>query len=649
MTSLMTLLLAIAILAPSGRGLSKDGHNEKDIAFKGLPIRLFFDRKQSVPTLQSSLGQQNGSMSPSQVFDSRSQFDLQIMKKKDLLSKKESTAIKQALNQKHHHFPLTNSLSIFDLEEVSTNEQLLPRFIEGSELSIKWREVKAPQNHKFIGTYLYRGKDICGYSLVSNNLESGQSLLLGNYPQILETTAWKFALQSEDNFNFESASLLSDLMFSQSGAKLTLVKKVRDCFYAKNESFVAAKEYLLSSEKVSYRVWVSSDEILNWENLFFEASIEVYEKNILDQVKKIYEIPTDDSGYLTNSKFETRTNNYPRAFETGGVFHYLDSDPLFRETSVFAHANDALDYFLSLGFSDHAKSPLILNVNVVVNGSLNNAIYQPPETTESGRPTISIASGDGLSLVNLTTDIDVVTHELGHHVIFKYLKSTSGESLVLHEGIADFFAFAQTSDPCLGESICPADSFRCWIEGQCLRTADNDIHYGSAQYDLLASHQKSQIVSGLLWDLHKLYGISLQEISLTVMKALSFLNPSSDIQDFISAYALADQFMRAGRDLCALRDVALARGFEEQFSDVECHVLSTWPQINGQKGSRVSIASASSQESSVLRSSSEETIRRKTAGFCAFNRGSEISYFSLILLMLPLWIVIFRHLCRKNN
>ena len=76
-------------------------------------------------------------------------------------------------------------------------------------------------------------------------------------------------------------------------------------------------------------------------------------------------------------------------------------------------------------------------------------------------PSIKIDDGDGLVLQNLITDGDVVSHELGHHIIFKTLTSTIGESLVLQEGLADAFAFFRTSNACLGESICPKNSSAC--------------------------------------------------------------------------------------------------------------------------------------------------------------------------------------------
>ena len=77
----------------------------------------------------------------------------------------------------------------------------------------------------------------------------------------------------------------------------------------------------------------------------------------------------------------------------------------------------------------------------------------------------------------------------------------SGESLVLHEGLSDFFTFARTGNACLGESICPATSDFCYVPNQCLRTGDNDLALGDA-ISSPEPHMKSQFISGL-WDLIK--------------------------------------------------------------------------------------------------------------------------------------------------
>jgi len=554
-------------------------------------------------------------------------------------------------SHEEHSSRTDRSVGQIDIDAGKTNflpntDQLFEGAVNVDHLSIRWRQVPSHDNKKFEGKVLFNGYDLCRYSLVSNNLDSGLSLLLGKVPDLSSGFANEWNGFSEDQFSFDPEGHLREFVKSDSGDFLKNKSFINNCIFDLENELVPAKEYFISSGAGTFRVWVGRERVLASENINFNGSMEVYEKNIIDGIKKLYDIPTDNSGYLSNSRFETRTYQSGRAFEPSGNFFYLDADPFFRETSAFVHANLALRYFYSLGFSDYVPNPILINLNVLINGSANNALYQPPDSTDTGFPTISIANGDGVQLANLATDIDVITHELAHHVIYKYLKSSSGESAILHEGLADFFAFSQTHDSCLGESICPLNSSKCWVDAQCLRTADNDIHYLSREYENLAVHQKGQIVSGLLWDLYRVKQVPLTDISKKVMKALSFLNVTSDIQDFISAYALADQFISAGRDLCMLRDVVLARGFESDFAGVDCNVISTWPKVNGNQGSKVTVVHNNGNPS-VSSSVSSQSNSKNSYGFCSFSPESKSSNCFLVILLLPI-VVAFIKLVRDD-
>ena len=143
-------------------------------------------------------------------------------------------------------------------------------------------------------------------------------------------------------------------------------------------------------------------------------------------------------------------------------------------------------------------------------------------------------------LDNLPKDTDVISHEYGHHVIYKSLKSTRGESLILHEGLADFFVFARTGDGCLGESICPSGSQICEVD-QCLRTADNSLVYGEGLYPHKPAHQKGQLISGYLWDLAQSNDVPLEDLERMVLRAIDLLVSDSGIEHFMLALYNADQ------------------------------------------------------------------------------------------------------------
>ena len=86
------------------------------------------------------------------------------------------------------------------------------------------------------------------------------------------------------------------------------------------------------------------------------------------------------------------------------------------------------------------KASIILDIHARPGGSKNNALYVPKET-ETDAAKIMIGNGDGNILKNLPQDREVISHELGHHIIYHHITQTSGESLILHEGLADFFTF----------------------------------------------------------------------------------------------------------------------------------------------------------------------------------------------------------------
>jgi hypothetical protein len=277
----------------------------------------------------------------------------------------------------------------------------------------------------------------------------------------------------------------------------------------------------------------------------------------------------------------------PKATSDDGTFLYEPSDPEFAEVSTFAHAHSMLSFFQEYGYEWGGPKPLVIETGRTIGGTLNNAVYQPGEAFDDGQPRIRIGRGDGILLQNLELDADVVSHEFGHHVVFTNLKSTRGESLVLHEGLADFFAFARTQDTCLGESICPAGSGACWVESQCLRKAIEDpaeLNYGDATYNSLSqAHLQSQVVSGMLWQIREEIG-DVAMIKLT-LSAIGELLPDSGFRDFLLALFLADASLHEGVHACVMHSIMLQRGFAAQLSDIDCNLVqassSHIPQLTG--------------------------------------------------------------------
>ena len=485
------------------------------------------------------------------------------------------------------------------------------------------------------GQFYFEGQPLCGYGLTltsllsKKNSVSSNSLILGLSPDFGDE------IRLVESAHFDSTNLIDSYFLRGYSRLYDSLEVVDTCLFKMGDALVPTNVVMASLGSSTFKLWVAQDQILRVEQKAFFAEIAAFPKNRLDSQMEVFDILTHGNGYLTNDFFDVRTHSEDRAFEASNIFKYSIDDLRFHEASIFTHANQAWDFFTSLGFKDDLEGPIHLNINVLVNGTKNNAIYEPGNLSTKAPPTISVGSGDGITLSDLTIDTDVVTHELAHHLIYKKLTSTSGESLILHEGLADFLAFAKSGDACLGESICPVSSKSCRIRGKCLRTGNNELVYGSSEYIGLSPHQKGQVVSGLLWDLHKIKDISLVSISSVLIKAVDFLYEESDLQDFIYAFALADQLLNQGSYSCLLKEVATTRGLLPDGKSIDCHDFSTWPKAKEARdpSSIKVVMSDPPEESQPAKHTDRE---RVNLGFCSLVATSQSNFAILWLLSLPL-------------
>ena len=189
-------------------------------------------------------------------------------------------------------------------------------------------------------------------------------------------------------------------------------------------------------------------------------------------------------------------------------------------------------------------------------GSNNTAVYYPKG--KSGLPTIALGNGDNDQLRNLLPDPEVISHELGHHLAYRYLTSTRGQSLDLHEGMADALVYYQTGNSCLAETICP--STKVCVSRKCLRTGENNLTYLST-LNMKSGHKKSQLISGLLWDIGKRIGN--QQAAALLIRSFSFLTASADYAGLIVALQQADSSLFRGKYYCsAIKPLLMSRRFD---------------------------------------------------------------------------------------
>lgn len=342
----------------------------------------------------------------------------------------------------------------------------------------------------------------------------------------------------------------------------------KDCYFAdKNGDLIRSKEVLFSADDLSYKAIVSADRVISMMPNFFDVTgkAKVYTSNPADGRFTNFTLEgLVSDGSLENDYFTTSTTG-TKAEEDDHIFNYSPSDGRFDETSLFVHANEQLSFFKDLGYKWSGDDKINIFVHAVVNGSVNNALYTPASGVNP--PKIQVGDGDGVRLKNLPKDADVVRHELGHHIVYDTLKSTRGESLVMHEGLADFFAFAFSGDACLGESICPEDSpLKCEVEKECLRSADND--YVLNKNTKPEAHFKSQFVSGMLWDLRD--EIDESKLTQIVFDGVSLLLDESGYHDLVLGLLIAEDESDNGKYCQKIYDAATARGLESYIADFGC-------------------------------------------------------------------------------
>jgi hypothetical protein len=311
------------------------------------------------------------------------------------------------------------------------------------------------------------------------------------------------------------------------------------------------------------------EETLTFDLHTEKVKVQAYQRNPRHSDLVEFSVNTNGSGTLDNKFFTTHVarGGLTRA-ESSEDFIFSPNHSHFPEASVFAHANVILSYFQSLGYKFTDFYPITLYLHSTISKSVNNALYTPSLSNKGTGASIQLGDGDGILLENLAIDADVISHEFGHHVLFDTLRGTNGESLVLHEGLADYFVFSLFNSPCLGESICPASSPLCFLQNQCLRTADNSLEYKSEEYEALEAHLQGQLISGFLWDLREVLGAKITD--QLVFKSSKLFTSTTDIYDLLVAILYVDVEEFKGKYSCTIFDLAKQRSLDSLLEDLDC-------------------------------------------------------------------------------
>jgi len=486
-------------------------------------------------------------------------------------------------------------------------------------------------------TFYVNDLPICHYSVKAHVLKNNETLILGRVPNVENIEPAPVADWPSANDSIERGILA----LREEGHEFSVAKLIRHsrCYNVNGGNLVPMWDATIEIGGLPYQMVGDPYEVVMLQPQFFDVAgkVQSFETNTKAGTLKTFTIELNGDKTLSSEFFQTvLSNGAARASSDNHNFIYTESSPFFAEASVFSHANAQYEFVKGIGYNWVGPKPMLLEVHQTFSGKVNNALFRPAESTDTGKPTISVGDGDGQILGNLPTDSDVVAHEFGHHTVYRALKSTSGESLILHEGLADFFAYARTGDDCLGESICPNGSRACWVMNQCLRTANNDLNYKADNYlGLTEMHLKSQLVSGMLWDLRKLNKIPAADLTQLVHKAVDYLQPKSDLDDLVIALVTADKEAFGKKYGPAIVEIASARGFTEVVSqiDLEKDVIPSMASTGTvDNGSNVTPGGGTSSRSS-----------KKGNEFCgvgsAIAAGSGLTWGGILLLLLPILVL----------
>ena len=487
------------------------------------------------------------------------------------------------------------------------------------------------------------GFELCRMELKSHATKNGTFAILGKVPDIIVTEEF-----SRDDWPSleDSIAVSQSARFENSITEPFLMVSETPCLWVENGSVLPVWDLTLQAGNLHYKAISDDSQVYNFQPLFFhvQGTARIYNTNPVDGTLTDYTI----SNLIPNSEGVVSVENdrFITVLQSGSQYSYFaDLSPpyefitgveedTFKEISLFTNANRALDWFESQGYKNFGEDRIQIVFHAVFGSSdTNNALYQPV----TGSPRIFVGDGDGQILQNLALDYDVIAHELGHHVAYHSIKDIQGESLVLHEGIADYFTYAKTGNACLGESICPSTSGICEKPNQCLRTGENA--YSLTSTDLPAeAHLRSQFISGFLWDLIVKDGMTAEIVTQLLIKAIDLYTKDTGYANFILGLMLADDSMHNGKYCSLIFDRAVARGLQGEINDYECSKIPGLVQATG--GTIEAISGGSDAGSGTTNSRSS----KKSSTFCgsisATNSRSLPFLPILLILILPvgLWM-----------
>jgi hypothetical protein len=499
------------------------------------------------------------------------------------------------------------------------------------------------------GTYLLkfhsRGIPLCFGGVRGRGLPGQQLIAMGTVPVIADAQPqaqgeWPDLAESQAN----ALETLGDSWVGGSGSTGSASR----CFALKRGTLRPVWRMSLALGRDVYSVYGDNREIYAAEADFYHAAgtARVYPYDSVSTPTLVTENlqGLSGTGELASAAFKVNaTIGTVRAVSAANSYIYDVNAPEFEETSAFVNATKHLRFLESLGFGWYGPRPLIISLRRT--GFPNNARFLVTTNAPESLPVVEIGKGDGITLKNLGVDAGVVSHELGHFAIYRNVTKTSGESFVLHEGLADYLEAARSGDGCLGDSLCPAESKACMIPAKCLRIAANNFRYQDPDWQEWLSpsgqytHLHGQIFSGLLWDLRQVARGGKVLFDQLVMRTIGHLPPESGFEDFLNQLVITDKELNAGLHGSQIQDAVAKRD------------LSSFLTVNSSGESLGTVNKMGTIQSQQTSSSNSDVPKRKQKAISCGTLGLESStgqgafreaWWGLVFASFGLTIHIFR-------
>ena len=307
----------------------------------------------------------------------------------------------------------------------------------------------------------------------------------------------------------------------------------------------------MNAKSIQY-IDIEKNQVIYQENLEFDLA-SVYLTNQRDrQTSQIDTLEYTHTLALENPNFEVDSPLEPQLAPSGNYeFSPETEDNKFDLVQVFIRLSQVTKWFTEK--DQNLGEKVKTTIHLTNDDTINNGSYVP--NTGSGAQ-IKIGKGDGYVMRHLARDLDVIAHEYSHHIIYQTLKTAQGEAGILHEALADYFAYAISGDPNLAETVLYVD--------RPLRTAllPDELKFNREGL-AWSKHAKSQFYSRLLWLQRETIG---SEFDKTVIKSLALLKPQSSLHDGIMAILLASE---EESQRCSIMQKALMLGFNDALSGID--------------------------------------------------------------------------------